>query len=123
MPPQPVPVGARLPGVPSANAYAELTWSFPPAAGLNAAIEVQYAGQMYVNDRNTDAAPAYTIGNFRLGFEQRTGRWLLREFVRVNNVANVNYVGSVIVGDTNGRFFEPAATRNFLVGVSVNASF
>jgi iron complex outermembrane receptor protein len=123
LPPQPVPVGARLPGVPSANAYAELTWSFPPAAGLNAAIEVQYAGQMYVNDRNTDAAPAYTIGNFRLGFEQRTGRWLLREFVRVNNVANVNYVGSVIVGDTNGRFFEPAATRNFLVGVSVNASF
>ena len=45
-----------------------------------------------------------------------------REFVRVNNIGNLNYVGSVIVGDTNSRFFEPAATRNFIVGVSVNVS-
>ncbi len=76
---------------------------------LVAALEVQYAGKMYVNDRNTDAAPAYTVGNARLGFEQRAGRWLLREFVRLNNFTNVNYVGSVIVGDTNGRYFEPSA--------------
>jgi len=26
----------------------------------------------------------------------------------------------VIVGDTNGRFFEPAARRNYLIGVTVN---
>jgi hypothetical protein len=31
--------------------------------------------------------------------------------------------GSVIVDDTKGRFFAPAAGRNFLVGVSVNARF
>jgi len=123
LPPLIVPVGSRLPGVPLANGYAELTWSYPQAAGLNAAVEVQYAGKIYVNDRNTDAAPAYTIGNVRVGFEQRMGRWLLREFARVNNITNENYVGSVIVGDTNGRYFEPAATRNFLIGVSVNATF
>ena len=115
--------GAHLPGVPQANAYGELTWSYPAAWGLNAAIEVLYAGKMYVNDRNTDAAPAYTIGNARIGFEQRTGRWLVREFVRLNNCTNVNYVGSVIVGDTIGRYFEPAATRNFIIGASVSASF
>ena len=123
LPPLVVPVGARLPGVPLANGYAELVWSHPPAAGLSAAVEIQYAGKIYVNDRNTDAAPAYTIGNVRVGFEQRAGRWLLREFVRVNNVTNENYVGSVIVGDANGRYFEPSATRNFLIGVSVNATF
>jgi iron complex outermembrane recepter protein len=122
-PPLIVPVGARLPGVPLANAYAELSWSYPPAAGLSAAVEVQYAGRMYVNDRNTDAAPAWTIGNLRVGFEQRAGRWLLREFVRVNNVTNENYVGSVIVGDASGRYFEPSATRNFLIGASVSATF
>jgi iron complex outermembrane receptor protein len=43
--------------------------------------------------------------------------------VRLNNFTNVNYVGSVIVGDTNSRYFEPAATRNFIVGASVAASF
>ena len=104
-PPQIVPAGARLPGVPGSSAYGELSWSYPPAAGINAAVEVQYAGKVYVNDRNTDAAPAWTIANVRVGFEQRVGPWVLREFARLNNLANVNYVGSVIVGDANGRYF------------------
>jgi iron complex outermembrane receptor protein len=122
-PPLPVPAGARLPGVPGASAFAELTWSYPQAAGLIAALEVQYAGKMYVNDRNTDAAPAYTIGNLRIGFEQRVGAWQLREFARLNNFTGRNYVGSVIVGDVNGRYFEPSATRNFLVGLGARYTF
>ena len=121
LPPQIVPAGARLPGVPLASAFGEITWSYP-AAGLVVGLEVQYADKIYVNDRNTDAAPAYTIGNVRVGFEQRTGRWLLREFARLNNFTNENYVGTVIVGDVNGRYFEPSATRNFLIGFSVNAT-
>jgi NADH:ubiquinone oxidoreductase subunit E len=106
------PEGARLPGVPAASAYGEITWSYPAAAGLTAGLEVQYAGRMYVNDRNTDFAPAYTIGNLRIGFVQTTGRWTLREFARLNNITNENYVGTVIVGDVSTRYFEPAATRN-----------
>jgi iron complex outermembrane receptor protein len=123
VPPQIVPAGARLPGVPAANAYAELTWSYPQAAGMIAGIELQYAGKIYVNDRNTDAAPAYAVGNLRVGFEQRSGRWLLREFARLNNFTNRNYAGTVIVGDVSGRYFEPAASRNFLIGVSIGAHF
>ena len=123
LPPQIVPAGARLPGVPAASAYGELSWSYPQAYGLNAAVEVQYAGKVYVNDRNTDAAPAWTVANLRVGFEQRAGAWVFREFARLNNLGNVNYVGSVIVGDTNSRYFEPSATRNFLVGVSAYAAF
>jgi len=123
VPPQIVPAGARLPGVPASSAYGELSWTYPQWAGFNAALEVQYAGQMYVNDRNTDAAPAWTIANVRIGFEQQAGRWSLREFVRLNNLTNLNYVGSVIVGDTNNRYFEPSAMRNFLVGISAYATF
>ena len=122
-PPVTVPAGAKLPGVPQSAAYAELSWSRPDWYGFNAAVELAAASKVYVNDRNSDAAPGYVIGNLRIGFAQQTGRWQLREFVRVNNLSNLNYVGSVIVGDTNGRFFEPAAERNFLVGISVNASF
>jgi len=54
---------------------------------------------------------------------QQAAGWTLSEFVRVNNLADRNYVGSVIVGDANGRYFEPSPGRNYLVGVSVNASF
>jgi iron complex outermembrane receptor protein len=122
-PPLPVPSGSRLPAVPAASAYAELAWSRPAWAGFSVALEGQYADKLYVNERNTDAAPAYAVFNVRAGFEQKVGTWTLREFARINNLADRNYVGSVIVGDTNGRFFEPAAGRNYLVGASANVKF
>jgi iron complex outermembrane receptor protein len=121
-PPVTVPAGARLPGVPQSTGYAELSWSRPEWGGFNAALELAGASKVYVNDRNSDAAPGYVIGNLRVGFMQQAGRWQLREFVRVNNLSNVNYVGSVIVGDTNNRFFEPAAERNLLIGVNVSVT-
>jgi iron complex outermembrane receptor protein len=122
-PPLPIPSGARLPGVPQANAYAELVWSYPQWYGLVAAIEGVYAGKIYVNERNADYAPAYAIANIRAGIEQRAGAWSFREFVRVNNLFNKNYVATVIVGDTNGRYFEPSAVRNIIVGASANVAF
>ena len=57
------PPGSRLPGVPPQQAYGELTWTPGGYYGFNAAVEVQYVGSIYVNDRNTAFAPAYTIGN------------------------------------------------------------
>jgi len=123
LPPLLIPAGSRLPGVPQSNAYVELAWARPDWYGISAAIEGQYAGKVYVNDRNTDAAPSYAIANVRVGFEQAAGAWTFREFVRVNNLFDRNYVGSVIVGDTNGRFFEPSARRNALAGLTVNAKF
>jgi iron complex outermembrane recepter protein len=39
VPPQPIPAGSRIPGVPAANGYAELTWSRPEWSGFSAAIE------------------------------------------------------------------------------------
>jgi iron complex outermembrane recepter protein len=122
-PPVTVPAGARLPGIPQSSAYAELSWSNPSWYGFSAALELAAASKVYVNDRNVDAAPGYLIANLRAGFAQQVGQWQLREFVRLNNLGDLNYVGSVIVGDTNSRFFEPAATRNFLIGVSANVSF
>jgi hypothetical protein len=48
-----------------------------------------------------------TLGNVRLAL----GRAEYSEYVRLN-IANMKYVGSDIVGDANGRFFEPAPGRN-----------
>jgi iron complex outermembrane receptor protein len=123
LPPQPIPSGSRLPGVPQANAYGELTWSRPDWYGFSTALEAFYAGKVYVNDRNTDAAPSYVVFNVRAGLEQLVAAWTFREFVRVNNVGDRNYSGSVIVGDTNSRFFEPSAKRNYLAGITANVKF
>ena len=122
-PPQPVSAGSRLPAVPANSAYGELAWASADWAGFSAALEFQYVDKLYVNDRNTDAAASYSVVNVRAGWEQRSGIWTLREFVRVNNITDRDYVGSVIVGDTSQRFFEPSAGRNFLIGVTVNARF
>jgi iron complex outermembrane receptor protein len=50
-------------------------------------------------------------------------RWRLAEFVRVDNVADKSYIGSVIVAEGNGRFYEPSPGRTWLVGATASVSF
>ncbi len=116
IPPVVTPAGARLPGVPPQQAFGVLEWTPGGFAGFSVAGEVQYVGRIYVNDVNSAFAPAYTIGNARVGFAQDVGRFKISEYVRVNNIANVNYVGSVIVGDTNGRYLRACAWTQLVRG-------
>ena len=70
--------------------------------------------------------PAVGTGSFNIatsitvGLSQSLNRATFTEFVRCNNLFDRKYIGSVIVGDTNGRFFEPAPGRNWFVGASVD---
>jgi iron complex outermembrane receptor protein len=41
----------------------------------------------------------------------------------VNNLFDRNYIGSVIVGDSNRRYYEPAPGRNWVLGVSAQYQF
>jgi iron complex outermembrane receptor protein len=45
------------------------------------------------------------------------------EFLRVDNVGDRNYVGSVIVNETNRRYYEPAPRRNMTVGIQAALTF
>jgi iron complex outermembrane receptor protein len=123
LPPVITPAGSRLPGVPPQQVFGTLEWTPGGYGGFSVAGEVQYVGRIYVNEANSAYAPAYTLGNLRVGFAQQADRLQFSEYVRVNNIANVNYVGSVIVGDTNGRYYEPAPGRNWYAGVSISAAF
>jgi iron complex outermembrane receptor protein len=114
--------GNRIPGVPARVGYTELSWRHP-ANGFTTAIEGRYVGKVYVDDVNSDAAAGYFIANLRAGVEQKTGRWRLREFARIDNVAGRRYAGSVIVNEGNQRFFEPAPERNYLIGISAIQSW
>ncbi|MDB5806147.1 MAG: TonB-dependent receptor [Betaproteobacteria bacterium] len=118
-----VPSGNRMPGVAQNSAYGELAWRAREAGGARAALEMRMVGSVPVDDRNTDAAPGYTIFNARIGWEQRSQAWTLSEFARVDNIGNHQYVGSILVNDANGRFFEPAPGRNYTVGMSASYKF
>lgn len=68
-------------------------------------------------------APAFTTGSARVGFAQRAGGADFTQYLRVNNFTGRNYSGSVIVNDTNARYFEPSPQRNWMAGVSVAVTF
>lgn len=105
----------RAPTVPT-------VWRHAPS-GFHAGLEYRASGKIYVNDQNSAAADAYAMASVRAGFEQCSGRWCVSEFVRVDNIMDRQYVGSVIVADANGRFYEPAPGRNYLVGMSASLAF
>jgi iron complex outermembrane receptor protein len=112
--PRVIPEGNRLPAVPANSLYAGLTWRYAPA-GFSITAEALSRAEIYVDDRNSDAAPGYWIENVRLGFEQDTGSWHLSEYASVNDLTDRRYVGSVIVNESNSRFFEPAPGRTAFV--------
>ncbi len=114
--------GNHLPGVPAYTLFGELIWRHA-ASGFHTGLEMRANGRVWVNDVNGAYADPYTIGNLRVGFEQRGKRWRLTEFARVDNVPARQYVGSVIVADGNGRFYEPAPGRNYLLGLNAQLNF
>lgn len=113
-----VPAGNRIAGTQPASAYAELAWAAPWSPDAEAAVEWRAQGRTVVNDTNTDHAAGHGLVNLRY-----SQRWPvdaaadLQLLARLDNVAGRRVVGSVIVNDGNGRFFEPAAPRNALVSL------
>ena len=90
---------------------------------MTAALELVHQGSMVVDDLNRDRTDAVTLFNLRVGFEQKWGAWRLRQQLRVDNLGDKAYVGSVITNDTNGRFFEPAPGRQWSLGLTASYAF
>ena len=112
-----VAAGNRLPGVPRNNAFASVRWG--DELGLQLSANGQYVSAVAVNDQNTVFTPSYTIFGVSGGYGMDLPALRLNAFVRLNNLFDRRYVGSVIVSDGNGRFFEPGPGFNVLAGVNV----
>ena len=116
--------GNHLPGTPERSAFAELVYApRVPLAGFHTAIEAVYVGRLFVDDANSDSAPAATLLNLRAGFRERIGMIEIEPLLRVDNATNRRYAGSVIVNEANSRFFEPAPTRSWLLSVTARYRF
>jgi iron complex outermembrane receptor protein len=112
-----VAAGNRLPGVPKNNAYAGLRWG--DELGWHFGANGQYVSAVAVNDSNTVLTPSYSIFGLDGGYGADVRTFHVNTFVRLNNLFDKRYVGSVIVGDGNGRFFEPGPGFNVLAGFSI----
>jgi iron complex outermembrane receptor protein len=112
-----VGAGNRLPGVPKNNVYAQLRWG--EDLGWHASASAQYVSNVAVNDVNSVFAPAYAVAGLDGGYGVEWNRFKVNAFLRINNLLNRRYVGSVIVDDGNSRYFEPGPGFNILGGFSV----
>jgi len=118
-----VPKGNRIPGTLDRQLFAELAWKPQALPGLTSALEVVHLGRMAVDDLNSDRTDAATVFNLRLGWEQPLGNWRFKSYLRLDNLADKAYVGSVIANEGNRRFFEPAPGRQWGVGASLSYAF
>ncbi|ENV46497.1 hypothetical protein P255_00636 [Acinetobacter brisouii CIP 110357] len=113
--------GTYIPGIAKNQAFARLAWQ--PQTGVFAGIEAHYMDKIYINDANSDAAPSYTVTAIDVGYKWKMQDWTINTYARVDNLFDRNYVGSVIVNDGNGRYFEPAEGRNWSAGLSITKQF
>jgi iron complex outermembrane receptor protein len=113
--------GTYIPGIAKNQAFTRIAWQ--PEQGFQAGLEARYMDKIYVDDINSDTAPSYTVMAANVGYLWVNRDWKVNSYARVDNLFDRNYVGSVIVNDSNSRFFEPADGRNFSVGMSVTKAF
>ena len=115
-----VPAGSALPGVPESLLYGELRYRREP---FYAQLEALHKSRVPVNDPNSEFADAYTTLNLMAGVVQQGRGWRITEFARIDNLTDRNYVGSVIVNETNSRFYEPSPRRNMTIGIQASLQF
>jgi iron complex outermembrane receptor protein len=113
--------GNAIPGIAKNQAFLGLAWK--PEQGFYAGADAQYMDKVYVDDVNSDTAPSYTVASIYTGYAWKYADWGINGFTRIDNLFDKNYAGSVIVNDSNSRFFEPADGRNWSAGIKVSKQF
>ncbi len=100
-----------------------MSLGWKPENGLRAGVDVRYSDKIYVDDKNSDSAPSYVVAAANIGYNWTVNDWAFNTFARVDNLFDKDYSGSVIVNESNSRFFEPAEGRNWSAGLSVTKAF
>ncbi|KAF1685080.1 TonB-dependent receptor [Pseudoxanthomonas broegbernensis] len=109
-----VAAGTRIPGVPGRHGLLRLQWQ---GTDWQAAVEASGSGAVSANDLGSATAPGHGLLHLEAGrdWSLRAGR--LRGFARADNLLDRRHVGSVIVNEGNGRYYEPGPGRSLLLGL------
>ncbi|EPG2868169.1 TonB-dependent receptor PqqU [Klebsiella variicola] len=109
--------GNRIPGIARNMGYA--SFGYQPEQGWYAGSDIRYMNDIMANDENTAKAPSWTVVGLTTGYKWSYGRMDMDLFGRVDNLFDREYVGSVIVNESNGRYYEPAPGRNYGIGLNL----
>ncbi len=111
VPTQAIASGTRLAGVP--RSMGRLRWDGGRGA-WRGFTELRHVSSVTVNDAASATAPGYAL--LDLGVSRAFGPGG-QAFVRLDNAFDRRHVGSVIVNDGNGRFYEPGPGRTLWLGL------
>ncbi|HIB5644757.1 TPA: TonB-dependent receptor PqqU [Klebsiella variicola subsp. variicola] len=109
--------GNRIPGIARNMGYA--SFGYQPEQGWYAGSDIRYMSDIMANDENTAKAPSWTVVGLTTGYKWSYSRMDMDLFGRVDNLFDREYVGSVIVNESNGRYYEPAPGRNYGIGLNL----
>lgn len=109
--------GNRIPGIARNMGYA--SFGYQPEQGWYAGSDIRYMSDIMANDENTAKAPSWTVVGLTTGYKWSYGRMDMDLFGRIDNLFDREYDGSVIVNESNGRYYEPAPGRNYGIGLNL----
>ena len=111
----PIRAGSRMPGVP--EDYGSLLLRHAGDTRWSEGLTLTAAGPTTANDLGTARAAGYLSVDADATYTVPLGPSShLQWSIRVNNLTDHRYVGSVIVNDGNGRYYEPAPGRTWMLG-------
>jgi len=109
-----VPAGSPIPGVPAH--MGQFTLGYSPG-DWSSSIELAGMSGLTTNDLGTVRSPGFLLVNAEIGRNIELDYGTLRLFARGDNLFDRKYVGSVIVNEGNGRYFESGLDRTGMIGV------
>jgi iron complex outermembrane receptor protein len=113
----PVAAGADIPGVPRAWGSLGLEWKSD--RGWWTRVGARHVGSVLVDSAKRARAAAYTVVDAEATRRFSFAGAQARAFLRIENLFDRRYAGSVIVGEANGRYFEPAPGRGLFAGLDL----
>ncbi|BBD79045.1 TonB-dependent receptor family protein [Aerosticca soli] len=117
-PSTPIPSGSRIPGVP--ENYGSLRLQHGATLGWREGVTLTGIGSVMANDTNTARAAGYGLIGADVTYAFALGASAhLQLSGRIDNLADRRYVGTVIVNDSNGRYYEPGPGRSYMLGAQL----
>jgi iron complex outermembrane receptor protein len=119
--------GAKLPNIPSNRTQAELRYRSTEMAKKNvpvfqSTLELISVGEIYVRSDNATKTSRYNLANLSLSVNKPLGQGLATGYLRVDNLTDKLYAAATIGDQEFGRYYEPGAPRNWLLGVKYSVA-
>ncbi len=108
--------GNRLPG--NAKNYASLMLDATLLNHFYLNSTYTYSDKIYLNDANTDVAPAYRLLAIRIGWKKLLAHHELEIFTGADNLFNEKYSLGNDINAAVGRYYNAATGRNYFAGVN-----